>query len=212
MGFRYPSKSANLGILEELRDNIATIPWDPHIFYNREGKFRRHESELKRRIRLWDDQIMFLLGWKGNFTLEEYLDYDEEIRNGACWYDPEARPYRDKWIDGHYRPSFLTDLEEAMQTIDWAFPSWTIRFRRVGGKYRGILGERAQPFESRPMESPAAALMAAFVTFVIFMEKERLSLTSDKFAVTRGIIMEHSERETRPRASGTGAPSSTVPQ
>ena len=81
------------------------------------------------------DRVLLAAGWKLNHdreTIEGWFvdpgtcegedgeNYPVTLADRmawACWYAPGDRPFRDKWIDGHYRPDPLASLDAALLLV-----------------------------------------------------------------------------------------------
>lgn len=94
-------------------------------------------TELTRAL---SDEVLLACGWQLNHDAEDVAawrtdagvcegedgkDYPvtfDDRMNWACWYAPGERPFRGEWIDGHYRPDPLVNLDAATRL----FPAGTM--------------------------------------------------------------------------------------
>lgn len=53
---------------------------------------------------------------EGEDGADHPVTLDDRMR-WACWYPPGSRPFRDSWIDGHYRPNPLASVDAAMSLV-----------------------------------------------------------------------------------------------
>jgi hypothetical protein len=123
------------------------------------------------------DQVLLACGWRLNHAADEIAGWrvDPGVVEGedgsdypvtfadrmewACWYKPGNRPFRDSWIDGHYRPNPLASLDAAMTLVPEGC-GWELIYRKALENYAASVKTEGQ-YSICPASTPALALTAA---------------------------------------------------
>ena len=134
------------------------------------------------------DEVLLACGWRLNHDADDIAawrvdpgtvegedgeDYPvtlEDRMRWACWYKPGNRPFRDAWIDGHYRPDPLTSLDAAVTLAPagfmWRLQSWpdgvnSAILEKNAGDFGAIDARHTETFAATPALALCAAALRA---------------------------------------------------
>ena len=128
------------------------------------------------------DDVLMACGWRLNFSPHEiaevrrdgwktegecgeaYVDTFASFMDHACWYAPGAKPFRDKWTHGHYRPNPLASLDAALALAEAKLSlSWVWQVRREGRSHANLWNDNLQvEYYAEAPTAPLAVLIALF--------------------------------------------------